>query len=225
MSDVEITVRGSYTAYAPPQRATLRVTVGIEGPSSEPVYRQAAKSAQALTDDITRLHNPEAGPVTWWSSGQLRTWANRPWNQDGKLRPLVHHAQVSVSAKFSDFDELSALAGRAMAITGVSVERIEWALREVKRVQLTAQVRAEAVRDARARAQAYADALDLGPVRIVALADAGMLGQGLAPAGGGGITPYARSAAAPGGAGGSGVEFTPEDIAVSAEVDARFAVG
>lgn len=51
-----------------------------------------------------------------------------------------------------------------------------------------------------------------------------MLGQGLAPVGGGGVTLYARPAAASGGAGGSGVEFTREDIAVSAEVDARFAV-
>ena len=116
--------------------------------------------------------------MTWWSSDQLPTWAQRPWNTEGKQLPLVHHAQVDVQAKFADFAALS-----------------RWIT------------------------QAYADALDLGPVRVRAIADAGMLGNGLDPTGGGGGQSYARLAVA---GGGDDLVFTPQDVAVSTEVDAVF---
>jgi len=222
MADVQITVRGSYTAYAPPERGTVHARVGIEGPAAENVYAHAARAAQELGGDIGNLHDPTAGPVTWWSSGQLRTWAHRPWNQDGKQLPLVHHAEVTFAVKFSDFAQLSAFATRAVATTGVTVERIEWALTEARKASMTGDVRARAVRDARDKAQAYADALELGPVRVVALADAGMLGDGLHPSGDGGMRTFGRSAGA---AGGADVQFVPDDISVAVQVDARFGIG
>ena len=78
------------------------------------------------------------------------------------------------------------------------------------------------MQDAARRAQEYADALGLGPVRPVAVADAGMLSQGISPMGGSGPAAYLRMAAKDAGGGGAELELSPEDIEVSAEVDARF---
>jgi uncharacterized protein YggE len=82
-------------------------------------------------------------------------------------------------------------------------------------------VRTAAVHDAVTRAQQYADALGLSGVRPVAVADAGMLGVELHLDG----RPAATFLRAAGSAGtGPDVELAPEEIEVSAAVDARFAV-
>lgn len=216
---VEVTVHGSFTAYQRPERAVVRATLALEADSADRVQARAAESQQALTALITPLHDPDRGPVTWWSSDQVRTWAQRPWNQDGVQLPLVHHARVAYQVKFSDFSGLGRFLSAAGAVPGFVVDGLEWALTVKRQDELVAQVRAEAVREAREKAQAYADAAGLGPVRVVAVADAGMLGEGLhptgpAPAG------MARLAAA---GGGPELSFAPQDVAVSAEVHARFA--
>ncbi len=158
--------------------------------------------------------------MTWWSAEQLRTWSTRPWNKDGVQLPLVHHASVGIEVKFRDFSALSRWVGQHVSSTdGFRVDRVEWALTSKRRTELQRQVRTRAVEDAVIRAQQYADALGLGRIRPVAIADAGMLGDNLRPEGGGGGIAL-RSAAAPGG--GPDVELVPEDIEVSAAVDARF---
>lgn len=217
----EITVRGSFSAFQPPERGTVHATIAYEGPEMGPVYDRVARDLAAVHDSITRLQAVDPALVTWWSAEQLRTWSNRPWNSDGKRLPLVHHASVGLQVKFRDFGALSQWVGRHIAgIGGFRVARVNWALTEARREALAADARTRAVRDAAARAQQYADALDLGAVRPVAIADAGMLGAQLHPDGGHGGT-FLRAAAAPAG-GAPDVELVPEDIEVAATVDARF---
>ena len=158
--------------------------------------------------------------MTWWSAQQLRTWSQRPWHKDGKQLPLVHHAAVEVEVKFRGFTALSRWVGEHIAATaGFRVGSVNWTLTEVRRDALITDARTRAVHDAAARAQQYADALDLGTVRPVAIADAGMLSAAGQPEGGTGAT-FLRAAAATGG--GGDVELIPEDIEVAATVDARF---
>lgn len=220
----EIIVRGSFSAFQPPERATVHATLGYEGPAIEPVYERVARDLDAVKSSIAPLHVPDAGPVTWWSTGQVRTWANRPWNKEGKQLPLVHHASVGIEVKFSDFTALSRWLGGHIADTGgFSLSRIEWALTATHRDELVSQVHTRAVQDAVTRAQRYADAAGLGPVRPVAIADAGMLGHSPVGASNGGMV---RAMAAPaGGGGGPQLELTPSDIEVSASVDAKFHAG
>lgn len=218
----ELTVRGTYTAFQRPERGTVKVTLGFEGPQLPPVYERVVRDLEAVKASIQPLHDPEHGPVTWWSTQHVRTWARRPWNQDGKQLPLVHHASVGVEVKFRDFARLASWVSEHVARTaGFTLDGVVWALTESNRHELQRTVRTRAVQDAARRAQEYADALGLGPVRPVAIADSGMLGEGLHPAGGGGGAPFARMAAAKD-SGGSELELAPEDIEVSAEVDARF---
>ncbi|TNM36643.1 DUF541 domain-containing protein [Nocardioides albidus] len=218
----EFTVRGSHSAFQAPERATARVTLALEGPALQPVFEHVVRDLDAVKASIQPLHDPAAGPVTWWSTQHVRTWASRPWNKDGKQLPLVHHASVGVEVKFRDFGALAGWVGQHVAATrGFRLNGVTWALTEANRLDLERTVRTRAVQAAARRAQEYADALGLGPVRPVALADAGMLGEGIAPLGGGGGGAYVRMAAADTG-GGAELELAPEDIEVTAEVDARF---
>jgi uncharacterized protein YggE len=99
------------------------------------------------------------------------------------------------------------------------VDRVEWALTSKRRTELQRQVRTRAVEDAVLRAQQYADALGLSRIRPIAIADAGMLGDGLHPERAGEVA-MMRALGASGA--GPNVELVPEDIEVSAAVDARF---
>ncbi|WP_156391651.1 MULTISPECIES: SIMPL domain-containing protein [unclassified Nocardioides] len=220
----EFTVRGSHTAFQSPERGTVMATLGFEGPELKPVYNRVVNDLDAVKKSIQVLHNPEHGPVTWWATKHIRTWANRPWNQDGKQLPLVHHASISLEVKFRDFTKLTDWVGRHVTGTaGFSLDGVVWALTENNRQDLERAVRTRAVQDASRRAQEYADALDLGTVRPVAVADAGMLTMGISPMDGGGAAPYMRMASmAKDSSGASELELSPEDIEVSAQVDARF---
>jgi uncharacterized protein len=217
----EFTVRGSYAAYQRPERGTVMVTLGFEGPAMQPVYERVVRDVEAVKASVAELHDPQQGPVTWWSTKHVRTWANRPWNQDGKQLPLVHHASVGIEVKFRDFAALTRWVGHHVTNTaGFSLDGVVWALTEARRKEMERTVRTRAVEDAARRAQEYADALGLGPVRPVGVADAGMLGQGLHPSSGGGME-FMRVAGAAKDSGGE-LELSPEDIEVAAAVDARF---
>ncbi|MGV0744169.1 SIMPL domain-containing protein [Mycolicibacterium sp. XJ870] len=217
----EIIVRGSYSAYEPPERGTVHASIAYEGPAIESVYDQVVRDLEVVKATIEPLHNPDGGPVTWWSTQQLRTWANRPWNNEGKQLPLVHHASVGIQVKFSDFTALSRWVGGHITDTGgFQLSRIEWALTTRHHDELVGEVHTRAVADAVTRAQRYADALGLGPVRPVAIADAGMLGRSPHE---GGPPPVAMRAMAVAGA--PEVQLAPADIEVSVAVDARFHAG
>ncbi|GAA3544763.1 SIMPL domain-containing protein [Nocardioides daeguensis] len=221
----EFTVRGSHSAFQPPERGTAQITLAFQGPAMQPVYDRVVGDLEAVTASVRELHDPANGPVTWWATQHVRTWAERPWNQDGKQLPLVHHASVGMQVKFRDFARLTSWVGRLVdAAEGFRLDGVTWALTEARRVELERTVRAAAVKDAARRAQEYADALGLGPVRPVAVADAGMLSQGISPMGGAGPAAFMRLAAKDTGGSGPELELSPEDIEISAQVDARFLV-
>ena len=191
----------------------------------QPVYDGVARDLETVKSSLEPLTSGDDPAVTKWSARDLRTWSSRPWNQDGEQLPLVHHALVDVNVEFRDFTALSGWVGRHVNETeGFSVARVRWSLTDDRREELLREVRTEAVKDAAQRAQQYSDALDLGDVRPIAIADAGMLGL---ERHGGGVgadmalmaAPAGRSARAP------DVELVPADIEVSVTVDARFVVG
>lgn len=216
----EITVRGKFSAFHPAERGTAHVTVSYEGPEMEPVYERVARELQEVKSSANALK--DKGVVTWWSAERLRTWSERPWNEDGEIMPLVHHASVGVEVKFRDFGELSHWVGQGIAnLEGFRLQGVRWALTEKRRAQLIAQARNRAVADAKARAQQYADALSLGELRPAAIADAGMLAADIRPIGDE-VVGYVRTGTAPGS---SDVELVPNHIELSAAVDARFLAG
>jgi hypothetical protein len=213
----EITVRGSFAAFQPPERGTVHASIGYEGPEMQPVYDRVARDLETVKASVERLMDTA---VTWWAADRLRTWSTRPWNSEGEQLPLVHHAAVGIKVKFRDFSALSRWVGEHVENTeGFSTSHVAWALTSKHRDELVEQAHTRAVRDALTRAQRYADALGLGTVRPVAIADPGMLVVS-SPHGDGGDIAYLD--AVPRSSGAPTVELVPEDIKVSASVDARF---
>lgn len=220
----EITVRGCYSTSRSPERATVHATISYEGPAMEPVYQRVAGDLEALKASISPILDTEGGAITRWSADQLRTWSNRRWNNDGSQLPLVYHASIGVQVEFGDFTALSSWVGGQVAGTeGFAVSTIDWTLIPTHREELHREVRNRAVQDAVTRAQQYADALGLGPIRPVAVADAGMLPDTSGPVDVQGVRQVRTAAALAGG--GPDMELMPKDIELSVLVDARFVAG
>lgn len=219
-----ITVQGHHTARYDAERATVSVSVSFDGAERALVLEAATATAAELTVELEELHAAAAGPVTRWSSDQVRVWSDRPWNSEGTQLPLVFHASVSLSARFRDFESLAAWVGRIATTEGVSVGWIAWDLTDARRAEVIDDVRRRAVEDAMAKARVYATAVGAGTPVVTAIADPGMLGDtGTTP--GGGDHLMLAKAASPMMArdsGGSTLALTPEQIEVSATVDARF---
>lgn len=220
MADTIITVQGEYELHQPAERGTVRLTVSYEGESRDGVLARTTQRHLSLTSELRDIHDPQAGPVTWWSSDQLRVWGERPWNQDGKQLAIVYHAQAGIEAKFSDLAALSDWVGVVSLLDGVSVAGVTWALTEARKQTLVQEARRRAVENAVAKATVYATSLGLGSVKPLALSDPGMLGdhssspQPPQPM-------FARAASND--LGGGTLALKPEDITIAVQVHARFA--
>ena len=217
MQETVITVQGRFSDWYKPERATVDLGVSFEGSDRQPVFEHATRAADIVRSTITSLHDAQAGPVTWWSSDTLAVWSTKPWNNEGKQLAPVVHAAINFSVRFSDFEALARLIEVVAGIDGVSVGNITWSLTAGRETSVTAEVRSRAVKDAVAKASVYAQSIGLGSVRAIALADPGMLGDQ-----GGGPIPFAAAGMRMGSAGGTELVLKPEDIEVTAVVDARF---
>ncbi|HEX7835235.1 MAG TPA: SIMPL domain-containing protein [Pseudolysinimonas sp.] len=224
MTASTITVQGTHIAWYDAERATVEISASFDGPKRDEVFARATQTAVDVTAEITPLLDPDAGPVTWWSSDRVNVWSERPWNNDGKRLPLVYHATIGIRAKFSDFEALGRLVEKLAVMEGVNVGAIMWDLTEERRKTVTDDVRRLAVEDAVQKAGAYAAAAGVGTPSVIAIADPGMLGDGGAGGGGIGPAPMERMAfkAQAMDVGGAPLTLSPEQIQVSSSVDVRF---
>ncbi|MCR2763536.1 SIMPL domain-containing protein [Microbacterium sp. zg.B48] len=222
MSEVTITVRGEHEQRVAPEEVVAHLSVRTEGPQRDSVVARMTALAAPLQADLeTRT---DAGGVKEWSTQRMSVWANRPWNNEGKQLALVHYASVEMSATFTDFAVLSRWITDAAEREGVQVDGLTWRLTPATAKATEAQVAAHAVQVAVDRATAYAGAIGLASVTPVEIADLGLISRApdqTAPA------PKMMRAMAMGvmdaGNGGPAVQFQPEDIVVTAAVEARFA--
>ena len=221
MAETTISVHGHHSAWYAAERATVSVAVQCDGAERDAVFAGATAAADAVRETITSRHDATAGPITWWSADTVRVWSERPWNDQGAQLARVHYAALDLSAKFSDFDDLPRWIEEVVAIDGATVSHIQWALTQATETAATAEVRSRAVKDAVAKAAVYAQSIGLGAVTATAIADPGMLD------GSGPLAAEAYSAdraMMKGFEVGSGptLALKPEQIEVSASVDARF---
>ena len=219
MSDTVITVRGTAREEHAAERAVVRVGVGHDGPRREAVVSTAAATADRVRAGLEPLQ--AAGAVSTWSSDRVAIWSDRPWNADGRRLPLVYHASVAFVATFVAFDELARWVEEVGLLDGVDVGSIAWELTDETRDAALERVRTRAVQDAKAGALVYARAAGLQSVRAVAIADPGLLSGPEPGMPVPGAAPMARAFAAKE-ASGPALAFTPADLEVAAEVEARF---
>lgn len=219
MSEVTVTVRGEHEARLAPERATIRVSVRAEGPDRGSVVDQAMRLAEPVRESITT--RKDSGSVIDWTSTRLSVRAERPWNSDGNRLAPVYYANIDLTATFSEASELSIWVSDVSPWDGVEVGWVNWHLTPETTSRVEREVAAEAVGVAVARARAYATALGLAEVVPVEIADVGLIAP--TPA-----QPVAGMAKARGAAfmsadaGGASMEYEPDEIVISATVEARF---
>ncbi|WP_159498408.1 SIMPL domain-containing protein [Microbacterium sp. 18062] len=214
MSEVTITVRGDHEERLPAEHGIVRVTVRAEGRERGAVVEQLAATATPIRADLDARH--EAGSLVRWTSSRANVWTERPWAPEGTRLAPVHHASVELVATFADPAALSAWVDDLARHDGAQVENVAWELSERTAAAARDRVAAAAVLDAVTRAAAYASALGLSTVTPIAVADTGLLSPESTPS----APRMMRAMAAE--AGGAGIDLRPDDVVVSASVDARF---
>lgn len=223
MSEVIITVRGEHETRIAPEEGVARISVRAEGRDRGKVVEQINALAAPVRDDLAA--RKDAGSLVDWSSQRVSLWANRPWNNEGKQLALVHYASVGLTATFTDFAALSWWLSEVAVGDGVQVDGVEWRLTPATAKATDADVAAQAVRVAVDRATAYAAAIGVSSVTPIEIADLGLLSRpepSPAPMPRGGRM-MAMAAMDSGTGGAPAIEFQPEDIVVTAAVEARFA--
>lgn len=216
MSDVTITVRGENETRIAPERATIHVTVRADGAERSSVVERTMGLAEPIRTSISERH--DAGSVMEWSSKRLSIRAERPWNDQGKQLAPVYYASIDFTATFTEASELSIWVSEISPWDGVDVGWVNWHLTPQTRADAEREVASSAVGVAVQRAQAYAAALGLESVTPVEIADTGLLSREQSPA----PQMLKARAAFAASAAGPAMEYEPEDIVISATVEARF---
>lgn len=216
-SPVSITVTGHGEATYAPERCTVSLSVQFDGPTAERAWEPATQLVHELTRKITALHDSTHGPVNWWSLDQIRQSRHRPYNSEGEQLPYVYRAAAAIEVKFSKLNAIDDFVGSLSETEGVSVGNLNWALTTRSRAMHITRVRDLAVRDAKAKATAYAASIGRSTINPVAIADPGMLGVDAS----GGGSMGARAYLADGSGDGSSI-LKPENITLRADVHARF---
>lgn len=218
MNDVTITVRGESQTRVAPERAIAHVSASADGPERGPVVERLAALAAPVRADLTA--RKAAGTLTDWSSQRVSVWSDRPWNSEGRQLDLVHHASVELTATFTDVLALSDWLNGVAAAEGLQVGAVEWELTPETRARIERDVATDAVAVAVERASAYAQAIGRSTVEALQIADLGLLSGAHpeAPA----PRMLARASAMAMDAAPPAVDFRPDDILVTAAVEARF---
>ncbi|WP_460784700.1 SIMPL domain-containing protein [Microbacterium tumbae] len=217
MSDVTITVRGESEARVAPERATVHVSVRSEGPERAAVVEQALSLAEPVRTGLTA--RSDSGALVDWASKRLSVRAERPWNNEGKRLAPVYYAAVDFTATFAEASELSIWVSEISAWDGVEVGWVDWHLTPETRERTEREVAASAVGTAVTRAEAYAGALRLDTIVPLEIADTGLLSRDQASPE---IMAKGRMAAFASADSGASMEYEPDDIVISAVVEARF---
>lgn len=218
MSEVTLTVRGEHEARVAPERATIRVGVRADGPERTAVVENVMRLAEPVRSSIT--DRADTGSVVEWTSKRLSVRAERPWSNDGKRLAPVYYASIDFTATFAEASDLSIWVSDISPWDGVEVGWVDWHLTTATRAQIERDVAAAAVGVAVTRAEAYAGALGLDEVTPLEIADVGLISSGQPSPGApmlkarGGVAFAADAAPA--------MQYEPEEIVISATVEARF---
>lgn len=221
MSEVVITVRGDHETRLAPERAVAHLTIRAEGPERGAVVERMAAYSEPVRDDLASRKS--AGTVVEWSSQRVSVWSERPWNAEGKRLAPVHYGSVDFTATFADFAVLSWWAGEVVEREGVQLGWIDWQLTPETRATTERDAAATAVQAALARAQAYAGAVGLATITPLEIADVGLLTRGDAQPPQQERMLMAKASFAADAGGAPSAQLQPEDIVITAAVEARFA--
>ncbi|GID25373.1 SIMPL domain-containing protein [Paractinoplanes brasiliensis] len=201
-----IVVRGEAFREVPPEQALLTVTLSARDREREAVVSRLLERSGELHELLA-----EAGDaIERRETGGVRVL---PELKRGSERVVAYTGSIVTTVTLTDFEPLGQLLLRLARLEHAAVSGPWWQLRQGSRAG--AEVRAEAITDALARAREYAAAVGARVDRLVEIADEG--------AGGG--QPMMRMAAFDaGGAESAGFDVDPQPQTVSASVTVRVTI-
>ena len=214
-------MQGRFSGFYTPERASLHISVGFDGPHRGVAFDSATASAARVRSRISGMLDKVAGPIISFSSDTVQVWSDRPWNQSGLMMDPVFHSRIGFLVRFTDFEALATFIEDIVGVEGVTVGPLRWDLTETTRSAAIAEVRSRAVKDAVVKATIYAQSIGLGTVKAVAIADEGMLDGVRAGSSSHGAARELRMTAASDQTAPQ-LSLTPEELEIAAVVDARF---
>jgi uncharacterized protein len=201
-----VAVHGVAERSVAPDSYNLVARVAVEA-------EQTQAAAEALTERFAALE------ATIAQLGHLNLEVERTgvsMYEDGKplgSRGNTWHASRAMTLTGHDTSQVAEVAGALGRLPDVAIEGPQWQVEPDNPVH--AEIQADAVREALARAQRYAAALGGTLGRLVELSDTGM--------GGGRAMRFAASAMDMGGRPGlESMDFTPQPVEISAAVQGRW---
>lgn len=205
---VLITVSGHHETACAPERCTVHLAVQFDGPDAAEVWT----SVTAGSTEVRRRVDAAADGIDDWFIDGIRRARRRPYDPSGGQLPYIHEATSTVRVRFSNLDAAGEFVDDIIDVDGVDIQHVDWTLTDERHAAVVTDARDRAVKDAVAKATAYARSLGLSTVTAVALADVGLLDAPIeAP------RMFASRADMAG-----GVTLKPEDIRVTADVHGRF---
>lgn len=201
-----LTTTGEATRKAQPDHATIRLGVSRDGVSAKEAQLSVNTVMQAVLAQLNTL-GIDADAVR---TSRMQLFPTRDPRDHNHL--TGYRASHEVTIDLDDFELISSAVDRALGAGANELQGIEYSLRNDS--ELHKEVLADAIRDARSKAEAMAAAAHVSLGRIAEISEAG----GGAPT----PRPVYRMAAMESGA---STPVLPGTVAVSAQVVVRFEIG
>jgi uncharacterized protein len=202
-----VTVRGEARLEAPPDLATLSVTVHSSASTADPVRAELARASARLRE----LLEDHTGAISQFSTSGLHVAPVFGHRSGTKI--TGYRGSFSSSVEVRDFDALSDFVFALAPLPNCQVDGPWWSLRPENPVYR--EVRLAAIVEARRRADDYAAAVDLEVDRLLEISD---LDAGL------GSPRHARMAFAADAAESASFDFEPAMQSVHGQVTVRYAL-
>ena len=212
---MRITVHGHHRISRSPELGRLHLQVEASGPDRATALETVQEETARLSGELQALR--ASGVLEQYAVQAPGTHVERDHDEHGRPTVLRHVVSVAVTAVFTDAAVLGERVSEWALREPLEIGWVDWQLTEATRRELEGSALTEAVADARRRAQVMAAAAGAGEVRVLEVADPGLLSGSEATQDSG-----ARFARAFGANGGGGIAVVPEDVTVEAAVQVRF---
>lgn len=191
-----------------PDTAVLQFSVSVQAESSQSAYQQASKNVEQVRE-VLRSNGiePKAANIGFFSVQPTYEWKN------GKQKPTGYRVTTDVTLKLKDFAKIGPIVGQLAEANVSETQTLNYTLENID------QAKDKAVEDAYRRAHDSADALARAAGRTVGeLSYASIDVSGVQR-----IMPHMmRAMAAAEAAPAPTEEFTPQNVTVTAHVNAVF---
>ncbi|KAJ5872723.1 uncharacterized protein N7529_005076 [Penicillium soppii] len=175
MPPLKINVTGKSSVSHAPELCTLKFSVKAQGPEQNAVARDVTAAARDLQlwFQRFRLHDGDFAepPVKKFWTSNIKAWS-KPKDEDDKPVADPHHATISFTAVFHEFEAMGKAVSGLLAIPKVEIKSIDWSLTDETGKKLSSETRKLALRDAIQQADDLSEVLGRN-VGVVEIFDAG----------------------------------------------------